>query len=1001
VKNAGAPRYLQRVMKLVGLSANRLIHDQGKEAKANEAIRRQAERERLEKEVFQSRQDLLTTLSAATQDAILMMDDEGNIQFWNKAAVTIFGWSQAEVLGKNLYNLITPPKYHDPHLSAFSEFRKTGQGGAIGKTVELTALRKGGEEFAAEMALNSIQLHGRWNAVGILRDITGRKELERKVNDNAQFMRTLVDSIKNPLFYKDEDGKILGCNKAFEDFKGLPRDFLIGKTVLEVDRSEAAAKNHAADQQLLKTPGHYTYEAPIFDYKGQSHDVIVTKATFADSEGNTRGIVGMWTDISEHKQMEVELRNAKEQAEAAARAKAMFLANMSHEIRTPMNGILGMNELLLGTELSDEQRQFAETVRSSANALLSVINDILDFSKIEAGKLDFESVDFDLQTVLDDMNDILAIRAQEKGLEYLCSVDPSVPRLLRGDPGRLRQVITNLVGNAVKFTSKGEVRIDASLVQDTDSRATLRFLVKDTGIGIAADKHEALFRPFVQADVSTTRQYGGTGLGLAIARQLVALMGGEIGLESTLGAGSTFWFTVTLEKQAREAHICATADITGMRILVVDDHATNRDLLRRLLASWGCRSMEVDCGEAALKALREAVASKDPFRIAILDMAMPGMDGEMLGCKIKEDPFLELTQLVMLTSLVARGDTARVQQKGFAACISKPVRSSRLFDLLMEIVGSRAEAKHEEAMASQPSSASISLEKREDVRILLAEDNPTNQKVAMHLLTRLGYRADAVSNGVEAIQALSNGPYDLVLMDVQMPEMDGFEATQRIRAGEASVEKCGIPIIAMTAHAMKGDREACIQAGMNDYVTKPVNPGELAKAIQRQLPAAPAKDHPALQSSAFAGDKIFDRTGALERLGGDEILLREILEIFVADAARQIEMLGAASNQGDTSVLRNQAHSLKGACGNIGACQMQETAHELEDAGKQGDLQKAAVLVPRLRAEFNGFRVAIEDAHSRADDRSPRAGISRMNSPAGSDARCDPGSTDARVSGLS
>jgi PAS domain S-box-containing protein len=987
------------VFTAAGLAAAFFLRSQQQQMEAHQAILRQLEKKKIEDKVIRSQQDLLTSLSAAAQDAILMMDDEGNVQFWNQAAETIFGWRHDEAIGKNLHKLLVPAKYYSGHQKAFSEFSKNGKGAAIGQTLELTALRKDGEEFPVELSLNSIQLRGRWGAVGILRDITGRKELERKIRDHAEFMRTLVDSIKNPIYYKDVTGAFLGCNQAFEKFKGFPPGFVLGKTVFDFDSPDFASRQHAVDLELLGQSGYRTFEDRLKDGNGQMHDVIVTKATFGDSDGKARGIVGIWTDISERKQIETELQKAKQEAEAAARAKAMFLANMSHEIRTPMNGIMGMNGLLLDTALTEEQRQFAEIVRSSANALLSVINDILDFSKIEAGKLDFENSDFDLQSMLDDMNDLLAIRAQEKGLEYLCCVDLSVPRLLRGDSGRLRQILTNLVGNAVKFTSEGEIRIDAALVHETNSHATLRFTIKDTGIGIAAEKRDALFSPFVQADASTTRQYGGTGLGLAISRQLVALMGGEIGMDSTLGAGSTFWFTLALEKQPQKVDARAKADIKGLRILVVDDHATNRDLLMRLLTSWGCRGSAVDGGEAAMKMLREAVASREPFRIAILDMAMPDMDGEMLGRRIKEDERLAETQLVLLTSLVAHGDTARIHEIGFAACISKPVRSARLFDLLLQIAGLKDGAV-QIASPALPMDSAAQVERRGKIRILLAEDNPTNQRVALHLLAKLGYKAHAVSNGREAIQALANGPYDLVLMDVQMPEMDGFEATGRIRAGEASMEKCNIPVIAMTAHAMKGDRDACIQAGMDDYVTKPVNPQGLAEAIRRQLPAVSAECQSFIKPAASAGGDIFDKSGALDRLGGDEILLKEILGIFLEDAAHQMELLGLAADQGNTTAVCNRAHSLKGACGNIGACKMQEAAGEIEAAGRRGELQDAVALIPRLHAEFNRFRSALEDISSRLEEEWHPEAVVKEHAAAGSEMSLHSSLTNLRAAGL-
>jgi two-component system sensor histidine kinase/response regulator len=952
------------------LAAAFFLRVQRQQMEAHQAVQRQLEQRNAEDSIMRSQQDLLISLSAAAQDALLMMDAEGNVRFWNHAAETVFGWREEEALGKSLHKLLVPQKYHTPFEAGLPEFAQTGKGAAIGKTLELTALRKDGEEFPVELSLNSIQLRGKWCAVGIIRDVTSRKEMERKIKDYAQLMKILLAGIKNPIYYKDVNGKFLGCNEAFETFKGFSPGYVIGKTVFDFDPPQFATRQRAVDDELLRRPGYLTFEDRLTDSKGQVHNVIVTKATFGDANEEIRGIVGIWTDIGEQKQMEATLRRAKDQAEAAARAKAMFLANMSHEIRTPMNGILGMNSLLLDTQLTDEQRQFAETVRSSANALLAVINDILDFSKIEAGKLDFENADFDLQSTLDDMNDLLAFRAQEKGLEYLCSIDPSVPLRLHGDSGRLRQVLTNLVGNAIKFTSQGEVRIDVSTVEETNSNATLRFQVKDTGIGIAEEKREALFQPFVQADASTTRQYGGTGLGLAISRHLVALMGGEIGMESTLGFGSTFWFTVTLEKQPPEANIRVHADIRNVRILVVDDHPTNRDLLRLLLTSWGCRSHEVENGPAALEALRDAVASDDPYQIAILDMAMPGMDGEMLAAKIKQDELLSSTQLILLTSLMSRGDEGLLQQKVFVACISKPVRSSRLFDILVQIAGSK-DGIVLETDAQKQLYTEMQPEMNASARILVAEDNPINQRVALHLLAKLGYRAEAVPTGTAAIRALAEIPFDLVLMDVQMPEMDGFEATARIRAGEASPEKSLIPIIAMTAHAMKGDYEACIHAGMNDYVTKPVNPEALAKAIRGQLSPSAGKSPSCIRSAVSKEEDVFDKSGALDRLGGDGILLNEIIGIFIEDAARQIGQLNRAAGQKDAKVLREQAHALKGASGSIGALKMQTVAAEIEAAGKRGDLRSAAAMLPRLQAEFSRFRLVIENRQTRPEIGSP------------------------------
>jgi two-component system sensor histidine kinase/response regulator len=791
--------------------------------------------------------------------------------------------------------------------------------------------------------------------------LSGLQQAEEALRASEESFRSIVQTANDAIVNIDRSGKVILWNKAAEKIFGLAANAMIGQTLSLIvperfREGHIKRLKHAGSTEEFKIIGT-TVEVAGLRKDGSEFPIELSLATW--KKNGEPFFTAIIRDITERKRAENELLLAKEAADTANKAKSEFLANMSHEIRTPMNGIIGMTGLLLDTPLVPEQREYAEAVRVSADSLLRIINDILDFSKIEAGKMDLEILDFDLRTTVEDTVDMVAVKAEEKKLELACLIHHEVPSLLRGDPGRLRQILLNLAGNAIKFTEKGEVVIGVTLEDESDTHVRLRFAVRDTGNGISKDSMDRLFKSFSQVDASTTRRFGGTGLGLSISKKIVEMMGGQIGVESEEGRGSTFWFTGIFEKQpAREETTSfKPADIRGLRILVVEDNPTNRIVLREQLLSWGCLPEEAPDGESAWVKLQEAVETQNPFHLAILDMEMPRMDGAMLGRKIKGDPKLRSTMLVLLTSRGNRGDAKEMKEIGFSAYLTKPIKASQLHDCLMLVV-SQAPLEPETQAMPIVTRHSLSEDKKRKFRILLAEDNVVNQKVALRILGKLGYRADAVANGKEVVSALENISYDLILMDVQMPEMDGFEATAAIRRKERETGN-HIPIIAMTAHAMKGDREQCLEAGMDDYVSKPINPQSLTNAIQRWFKKAVLMkpEVPFLEPSEEK--ELFDKSGLLDRLGGDEVFLREILGMFLDDAPNQIERMQKQLKEGDLSGLELQAHSLKGAAMNIGGNGLQKAAFELEVAARNRELARARGLMAEILKEFKRLKIAL------------------------------------------
>jgi PAS domain S-box-containing protein len=674
-----------------------------------------------------------------------------------------------------------------------------------------------------------------------------------------------VEQSPSMVVITDLDGVIEYVNPKYTQITGYTPEEMLGKNLRIIENGLLPAAEYERVWQTITPGAEWRGEFENTKKNGERYWSAVAISPIRNQASAITHFLAVSEDITARRQAQAEMAQLNTQletslaraqelavaAESANRAKSEFLANMSHEIRTPMNGVIGMVELALDTPLNNEQLDFLNTARESAHALLGLLNDILDFSKIEAGQLELETLDFNLRSVIEGVTDTLAPRATQKGLEMACLLHHEVPALLRGDPNRLRQVLINLAGNALKFTDHGEVVIRAELESQTDTQAAVRFSVSDSGIGIPKDRQAAIFERFTQADGSTTRKYGGTGLGLAISKQLVEKMGGQIGVTSEPGRGSTFFFTARFDKQAEQATPAPAADLRGIHVLGVDDNATNRLILTKTLEGFGCRVALAPNGQEALALLRSAASANDPFRLAVLDMQMPEMDGEELSEIIHRDPALQGITVIILTSLGYRSTAERLREIGCAAYLMKPIKQRQLFETLVTVLSERQPAAEPKAVVqaapAAPTAAPASAKPASP--ILLAEDNPINRKLAITLLQKAGYTVEAVENGRLAVEAIQRTFYSLVLMDVQMPEMGGFEAAQRVRAQEQPGQH--LPIIALTANAMSGDRERCLQAGMDDYLSKPLQPKKLFEVIERwarPLAATPAPTMPAART---------------------------------------------------------------------------------------------------------------------------------------------------------
>ncbi|HVB36142.1 MAG TPA: PAS domain S-box protein [Candidatus Acidoferrales bacterium] len=907
------------------------------------------ERKRAEEELAE-RTAYLNTLIETSPLGIVTTDLQGRVRICNTAFERLFQCVRAEVTGTDLNSLVTPPEF-DEEAAEFARRRDAGE------NIQATTQRRRNDGTLLDVELYAVPMRVGEENTGTLviyHDISDRKRAEEALRETNQKLTAIIDGSSLAITILDLNTNVQIWNPAAERMFGWSAAEVLGRPLPVVPESgqEFFKTLH---NKVIAGMGVSGLEVVAQKKDGSLFDASISRAPWRDASGTVCGTVDVVADITDRKQAEEALRSAKEQAEEANRAKSEFLANMSHEIRTPMNGIIGMTQLALETQLNSEQREYLGMVKSSADSLLTLLNDILDFSKIEAGKLDLDPSPFALRESMGEALKALGHLAHRKGLELAWRVEPAVPEWLVGDSGRLRQILVNLVVNAIKFTQHGEVVVSARVETHVTDGIELHFSVRDTGIGIPTEKQELIFAAFTQADTSTTRKYGGTGLGLAISQRLVKMMNGNISVESEPGKGSVFQFTVRL--QVPDAHFVPPVTLEpvalrGLRALVVDDNQTNRLILTELLTQWGMMPEQAASGREALELLRRDTHGA-PFRLALIDAHMPEMDGLMLAQRVKKLPAASSVTMFMLSSAMQSGDIVRSQEAGLAGFLTKPVQPSQLLDAILGGLTGTAELAPDALAIESPEQIS---NRGSGMRILLAEDNVVNCQLVLRLLEKRGHTVVIAKNGIEALEAVEREELDLVLMDVQMPEMDGLEAIRAIRSNEKISER-HLPIISLTAHVMKGDREKCIEAGADDYIPKPIQPPNLFAAIDRMRD--PARIHKTRPSAAIVPDAL-NAAELLEQVQDDRELLAEVIQLFETGLPGILERLRLSVAQNDAAGIARTAHTLKGSVGNFGRRAAYRAVEQMENFARQNDIPQTATALVVVEAELERLRLALE-----------------------------------------